>query len=174
MTAIRTIRAGDLRARFSAHRQKRISGPSLGLPNYWQEDYHSCGYLAALTVAEYLRPGTDPAALLATVRPGFDTGTTRHRVIKGLASVGVSAVYRDDLTIWDLYLHVLARVPIIISVFPEWWDGDHWTVVQGFSTHRVYVTNHYSLPLGLFLQEWVDNWGDGCHTGAGLVCRREE
>lgn len=174
MTTIRTIRAGSLRARFSAHRRKRIRGVALPLVNYWQEDYHSCGFLAALTVAEYLRPGTDPRDVLSAVRPALDSGTPRRRMVAGLAALGITAKYRDDLSVFDLHLLVRAGVPTIVSVWPEWWVGDHWTVVQGFSAHRVYLTNHYSMTVDWFNSEWIDSWGDGSTTGAGLVCVRKD
>ncbi len=173
MTTTRTIRAGSLRARFSAHRRKRIQGDSLPLANYRQQDAHSCGFLAALTVIQHLLPETVPMSeVLDAVRPDFDRGTSRRQVVRGLAQFGISAPYRDDLTVWHLHSFVQVGVPVIISVFPQGWEGDHWTVVQGFSAKRVYLTNHYSLSLGLFVEQWIENWGDGSETGAGLVCER--
>lgn len=173
MTAKRVVRAGRFRATYSAHRRKRIDGPALRLSNYWQEDYHSCGFLAAFTVAEFLHPeGISAAEVLGAVRPEFNSGTSRSRVVRGLAGVGVQATYCDFLTVFHLRDAVQAGIPVIVSVFPEEWAGDHWTVVQGFSSKRVYLTNHYSMSLDWFNYEWIDSWGDGATTGAGLVCRR--
>ncbi len=169
---MKLIKKLPYRSRFSVHRRKRIDGVSIPLNNYQQQDYHSCGYLAALTVADYLVPNSCPKQLLSVVRPGINTGTSRGRVIKGLASVGIKAKYREDLTILNLIAYLIEKTPVIISVFPDWWNGDHWTVVQGVGNSRVYLTNHYSMTMEDFNREWIYNWGKQYLTGAGLVCER--
>ena len=78
----------------------------------------------------------------------------------------------EDLTFRHLWEYIRDGTPVIISVWPWSWPGDHWTVVQGFTLGRVYLTNYWSLTSRAFREEWIDNWGDGSKTGAGLVCKR--
>ncbi len=170
---MKVIRKAGYSARFSVHRPRRIKGLTLPLPNYRQEDYHSCGYLAALTVSEYLL-GKDfcPKDLLMAVRPSTTSGTTRHRMMKGLESVGIDSYYTDGLTVLNLLACIRRNIPVIITVWPDWWPGDHWTVVQGFAGSRVYLTNHYSMSMKDFKREWIEAWGSEFKAGAGLICER--
>ena len=168
---MQTVKADGLRVKYTTHRPKRIEGMSLPLLNFKQQDNHSCGFLAALTVARYYDPGIDDLAVLLAVRPSFDHGTSRRKMIGGLAQLGISAAYCDTMTVEALRLCVRGRVPVIISVLPDHWAGDHWVVVQGFGQGRVYLTNHWSLRVRDFKREWIHNWDEG-PLGAGLVCTR--
>ena len=169
---MKTVKSGRLRASYSLGSRPRGGGVSIPLPTYVQEDYHSCGFLAALTVARYFYPRVPDVDVLRAVRPGMGTGTPSERVVAGLAKVGVEATYRGDLCLCNLRGLVMMNIPTIISVWPSEWPGDHWTVVRGFRSGRIYLTNHYSLTLDWFWTEWVTNWGDGACTGAGLVCKK--
>ncbi len=169
---MRIVRSGGYRASYSEHRKKRIGGCALSLQNLKQQDSYSCGYLAALTVARFYNPKVCDKEVLLAVRPVAGVGTSQRRVINGLWCFGISAQYRDDLTVFDLHAYVSLKVPVIVSVWPDYWPGDHWTVVQGFDRGKVYLTNHYSMTLDWFQHEWVDNWEEDTHLGAGLICTR--
>jgi hypothetical protein len=89
--------------------------------------------------------------------------------------LGIQADYLNDLTIDDLRKYVEPRVPVIVSVQPDGWDGDHWTIVKGFDDQQgsVYLTNHYNMTIAEFMAEWslMDTRGQGIN-GEGFVCRR--
>lgn len=170
MSKVYTVRHGGLKALYSVERPLPIDGVSLpGLKHYRQQDYYTCGYLAALTVVEYFRPKVDPKELLSIVQPIEGVGTERDNIVEGLNHFGISVLYKDDLTIPMLHLCVELGVPVIISVWPDGWVSDHWTIVRGFSGRYAYLTNHYAMNMGMFQREWIDNWED-TDTGAGLVC----
>lgn len=167
---VRTVKAGSIRASYSTHTNKKISGDSIRLKNYVQQDEHSCAFVAALTVARYFKPHLSAKDVLKTVRPLVSAGVDRSGLVRGLKKLGIKATYKNDLTVGKLRDYVKRGVPVIVSVWPDEWDTDHWTIVQGFDDKRVYLTNHRSLPKWMFRKQWIENWEDGSTTGAGLVC----
>lgn len=167
-----TVKIGRLTASYSEGPSQPINGLLLALPEYTQEDYHSCGFCAALTVARYFDADASDEVLLASTQTMPGWGTSQKGIITGLAVLSVVARYRDDLEVRDLRTYVSLGVPVIISVWPDGWSVDHWTVVRGFSKSRVYLTNHYTLTLRGFEREWIENWEEG-EYGAGLVCTKE-
>lgn len=167
----KTVKSGKSESSYSTHAGKRIGGPHLRLRNYKQQDYHSCGFVAALTVAHYFNPLVTDKTVLRAVRP-HRWGVDRRALVKALEKLGIRARTRYDLTVATLRHHIKDGMPIIVSVWPEGWDTDHWTVVQGFSARRIYLTNHYSLPVTSFKREWsdMDMRGQG-GSGEGITCR---
>lgn len=173
---IRTVRAGRLVARYSIHHPRHIMGPHLDLENYAQRDYHSCGFVAAMVVTHYYHPHIPTTDILRATAPLINSGVDRFKLIGALASLGVRPQYRDDLTISTLRRYVKQGVPVIVSVWPDDYESDHWTVVQGFSGHMVYLVNHPALRAAQFKVQWSDMdmiSGRG-GSGQGLVCYRSD
>ena len=143
----------------------------LDIWNYAQQDGYSCGYVAALSVVHYYDPNVSAREVRRVVRPNPNWGVDRHKLVKALVKLGVDAELRTDLTIDVLREYVERGIPVIVSVWPEDWYSDHWTVVQGFRGDSVYLTNHWKLPVKYFLQEWsdMDMRGRG-GSSEGIVC----
>lgn len=158
-----TVKHGSLRATYTAHTDNRAAESRIPLRNYKQQDAHSCAFVAALTVARYLGSDVTAKDVLRTVRPTKSAGMDRKRLVSALQELGVRATYTDDLTVEKLRKHVADGVPVIVTVYPEDWVSDHWTVVQGFDEDRIYLTNYGSVPINQFKRDWFDR-------GEGLVC----
>jgi hypothetical protein len=167
---ITTVKLGRLKVTYSLRGNRRIKG-GLKLHNYQQEDIHSCGFVAALTIARYFKPGTDAKKVLDAVRPSVNHGVDRFNLLASLKKLGIRAKFKRDLTVNDLRRYVARGIPVIVSVWPEDWFSDHWTVVQGFDRKRVFLTNHSSLPVKFFRKQWsdMDMRGQG-DSGEGIVC----
>lgn len=162
--AIYTVKHGNLTSRYSIHGNKKINGPSIPLKNYQQQDDHSCGFVAALTLSRYFNPAITAPEVLRAVRPTKSAGVDEVQLKKALATVGVATQYKKDLTIAKLRKCVADGVPVLISVYPEEWSSDHWTIVQGFDNDRVYLTNHKSMSIAEFKKQWyVPGEGYLCH-----------
>lgn len=166
------IKSGRYQAHYTEHRRRRCWWPSLPLPNYRQQDNHSCGFLAALTVARYFDSTVCHKAVLEAIRPSLNYGTDNTKMLRGLAALGIGTRYREDMDASRVHGVLAMGLPIIVSVWPDGWSGDHWTVVQGFSTSldKVYLTNHYTMSVSDFEYEWIEAWGE--ETGAGIICTR--
>ncbi len=166
---INTVTHGSLKVQYSEHTTKRIDGPSIPLPNIKQKDDHSCSFVAALTVAKHFNKDVDPTDVLKHVRASKSGGMDRSGVRRGLDALGVDTEYKKDLNIGDLRRHVDQGTPVMLTVYPEDWSSDHWTVVQGFSGKgadaRIHLSNHKSMPVAQFKDEWFDK-------GEGIICHK--
>lgn len=167
------VRYGNTWARYTMHAPRRINGDNIPLPNYRQQDEHSCGFLAALTVVRYFYPDTSRRTVLQEVRPSIHHGVDRNSLMDGLYRLGVVAGFRSNMTVSMLRRHVRAGRPVIVSVWPEDWISDHWVVVQGFSPDRIHLTNW---PRCISLARFAELWSDMDMRGQGgsqegLVCR---
>lgn len=158
---VRVVTHGSLKSKYSLHTDKRV--PGLKLKNYKQKDIHSCGFVAALTVADYLGTGANSHDVLKAVRPTKSGGISGPELKRALAKIGVKSEFRSDLSIPKLRKLVGQGIPVLITVYPDDWSSDHWTVVQGIDDERVYLTNYKSLTIEQFKREWFDR-------GEGLVC----
>jgi len=169
---VNTVRWGRFKVAYSVHAPKRIKGNHLHLPNFRQRDVHSCGFVAALTVVRHFGIDVSDKDVLRAVRPSVNWGINRTGMRQALAQLGIEVEHRRNLTVKDLKEFVRQGAPVIISVWPDGWLNDHWTVVQGFVDDRVHLTNHRSLPIEAFRLEWSDmdmrNGRGG--SGEGLVC----
>jgi ABC-type bacteriocin/lantibiotic exporter with double-glycine peptidase domain len=160
---VRIVRVGNLKSRYSLHTANRIMGSRIPLKNYKQQDTHSCGFVAALTVSHYFNPDTSAKDVMSAVRPTKSRGIDGKGMKRAVKQLGVKATYRSDLTIGKLRKYVERRVPVLVTIWPDDWSSDHWTVVQGFDGNRVYLTNHKSLSVKDFKREWF-------YPGQGFVC----
>lgn len=163
--AVRTVKLGRSKVRFQERAPKQIDGPSLGLRNYRQKDDHSCSYVAALAVVHHFDRSVNPTDVLKSIRPTVTGGLSRGALRSGLKELGIDTKYKKNLTVADLRRHVNAGNPVMLTVFPKDWSSDHWTVVEGFSGDRVHLSNHKSMPIKQFKDEWYDK-------GEGLICRK--
>lgn len=169
---INTLKHGRLEVNYVLYKSEDIKGSTkLDLPNYWQEDYHSCGFVAALTVARHLKLGASAQDVLKAVRPSINYGVDRYKLKAALEKLGVEAKYKKNLTVEKLRELVEAGTAVIVSVWPEGWYSDHWTVVQGFDDEGVHLTNFGTSTLEEFEAEWsdMDMRGQG-GSKEGIVC----
>ena len=164
-----TIVHGKSHASYTLSSKGRRVG--LDIKNYQQEDDHSCGFTAALTVARYFKPSVKAHKVLEAVRPSINHGVDRFKLIKGLEALGITVEYRTDLTIVDLHDYSKDETPVILSVWPDKWLSDHWTIFMGMRQGRVYLTNYHSLTIKQFFKEWSDpDMRSKGNSQEGLVC----
>jgi hypothetical protein len=136
----------------------------LKLKNYRQQDAYSCGLVAALSVVHYFDSVRSKKEVLSAVRPTKSSGVGSKELRRGLRKLSVDAVLHKDLTLRRLREYVACGVPVIVTVWPEEYETDHWTVVQGFVGDRIHLTNYKSMPVRGFKEEWFE-------VGEGLVCK---
>ncbi len=163
--AVFSVKHGNMESKYSLHSDKRIAGPSLPLKNYKQQDDHSCGFVAALTVARYFDPSISSKDVLKAVRPTKSGGIDGKSLRESLKKIGIDARYRDDLDLSTIRKYVERGTPVLLTVYPPDWSSDHWVAVEGFDEDRIYLTNYRSLPIKEFKKEWYDR-------GEGLVCQK--
>lgn len=149
-------------------------GVYLRLTDYQQNDGHSCGYIAALTVAHYFRPGVTSKEVLKLVGPATNGITERKQIVDALNLLGITARLRKDLTVGDLKYHIRHKTLVILTVWPEGYPIDHWCVVKGFNADekKIYLVNHESLSIKEFKKQWYECYND--EYGWGLVCRKDD
>jgi len=142
----------------------------LGIPRYHQLDTHSCGFLAALAVVRHFAPKTGADDVLRVVAPSPASGCDQRHLIRCLKRFGVAAVYRERLGPRSLHRLAAAGTPVIVTVWPEWYGCDHWTVVRGLDrAGRVFLTNYNWLTRNgsMDWKDFLDIWEP---RGVGLVC----
>src|SRR3954468_1368209 len=89
----------------------------LDLPAYRQLDDHSCGFVAALTVARYFDPAVSPEDVLHAVRPPPRWGGGQRGLPAALRRFGVTAAYREGLGQGDLFRLADRGVPVVVTVW---------------------------------------------------------
>src|SRR5262249_24528982 len=124
------VRGRRVFSRFYTARQatRRVM---LDIPLYRQWDSHSCSFLAALAVIRYFEPQTPRLDVLRAVAPSSTCGCGWRPLVRCLKRFGIAAEYRERLGLRTLRRHTAAGKPVIVTVWPEGYAGDHWTVVRG-------------------------------------------
>jgi hypothetical protein len=143
-----------------------------------QLDEHSCGFLAALLVIRYFDPTVSTRDVLAALLPSPVRGCSQPQLICALSQFGIRARYRERLGWARLQALAKAGCPVIITIQPDEWISDHWTVVRGFRdrSRRILLSN--PAPRGQEYDglapdgslSWRDFNGIWFPRGAGLVC----
>ncbi len=144
---------------------------ALPIHRYHQLDGYSCGFLAAVAVAHYFDPAVPYRAIRRAVPPSPASGCGQRQLIRGLKQLGITAVYRDYLGPKRL-AHLLDRGrPVIVTVWPDWYDCDHWTAIRQVDTDagRVLLSNYDYLDDDGALS-WNDFTAIWSPRGGGLVC----
>jgi Papain-like cysteine protease AvrRpt2 len=138
----RLVRGAYASSRFYIAKQAARAGV-IDIPRYHQLDDHSCGFLAALAVVRHFAPETEADEVLRVVAPSPTDGCDGKHLIRYLKRLGVAAVYRDDLGRQSLRRLTAARTPVIVTIEPEEYSCDHWTVVRGLdrTARRIFLTN---------------------------------
>lgn len=162
---VKTVKYGNTKVQYSERRPLKPSDLGQGaslipMPNYRQHDDHSCSFVAALSAIHSLDKSVPPELVLKSVRPTKAGGFDGKSLLDGLTKLGIDAVYRGDLTIANLRDCVAKKVPVLLTVYPPEWSSDHWTVVQGFTKDKVYLSNFRSMPIAEFKKIWFDH-GEG-------------
>ncbi len=141
----------------------------LGIPRYHQLDSHSCSFLAALAVVRYFAPETEADEVLRVVAPSPAGGCGQRHLIRSLKCSGVAAVYRERLGRQRLHRLAAAGTPVIVTVWPEWYVCNYWTVVRGLdkAARRVFLTNYDWLTRIWTGRDFLDIWEP---RGVGLIC----
>ena len=167
----RLVRGRYASSSFYVRRKRPAGAVALGVPYYHQRDDHSCGFFAALAVVRHFAPSTTAEEVLRVVAPSSAGGCDQRRLIRCLKRFGVTAVYREGLGRRRLLRLAAAGTPVIVTVKPEWYSCDHWTVVRGLdrTARRVFLTNYNWLTKNgsIDWKDFLDIWDP---RGAGLIC----
>ena len=142
----------------------------LDIPLYRQWDSHSCSFLAALAVIRYFAPRTP---VMDVLRASSTCGCDWRGLVDSLSQFGIVAKYRKRLDLRTLRRLTADGKPMIVTVYPEGYAGDHWTVIRGVDlrTRRVHLTNYEeadadgSMAWATFLSDWSPR-------GGGWVCEQ--
>ncbi len=166
-TKVKTVKYGNTKVQYSERRALKPSdlGPDASLipmPNYRQHDDYSCSFVAVLSVVHSLDKSISPKRVLKAIRPLKAWGLGDDGVLKGLKQLGIDAQYRKDLTVANLRDCVAKKVPVLLNIYPPEWSSDHWTVVQGFTKDKVFLSNYRSMSIKEFKKEWYDH-------GSGII-----
>jgi hypothetical protein len=68
--------------------------------------------------------------VLRTVGPAPDHGCDQAGVVRALKRLGVEAVYRGRLGLRRLRWYTDRGLPVIVTLWPEWCEWDHWTPIS--------------------------------------------
>ncbi len=159
-----TIKHDKTWAKYSLLAPPIIQGPNIPLPNYKQLDIHSCGFIAALTVARYLEHKM-PLDVMKVAKHTEKWGLSNGGMVRTLKTLGVNVSIRNTLTVGKLIWLVKNGLPVILSVWPTNWNVDHWCVVRGFSKNgnTIYLSNYKRDSIETFESEWHEH-------GEGIIC----
>ncbi len=107
-----------------------------------------------------LRPAWTPADEVLVRKylvPSPADGCGQTHLIRCLKRLGVVAEYRDRLGPRTLH-RLAARTPVIVTVWPEWYACDHWTVVRGLDrAGRVFSDQLRLAEQGRRCIEWKES-----------------
>jgi hypothetical protein len=164
-------------ARFRVERP-REGRPSHPISRVHQLDEHSCAFLAALMVIWYFDPTVSTRDVLAALLPSPVRGCSQREVIRALSQFGIRARYRERLGWSRLQGLAKAGCPVIITIHPDEWLCDHWTVVRGLRDRSGRILLSNPAPRGYKYDglahdgsmSWSDFNGIWSPRGGGLVC----
>lgn len=147
-----------------------------------QLDEHSCGFLAALMVIRYFDPTVSIRDVLAALLPSPVRGCSQREIIRALSQFGIRARYREGLGWVRLMKVAKAGCPVIVTIHPDEWLSDHWTVVRGLRERlrRILLSN--PAPRGYeyegLAKDGSMSWNDfnriWSPRSAGLVCESKK
>ena len=157
------VQGRRVRSRFYTRKVESLNGV-LDIPIYNQCDSHSCSFLAALAVAKYLNPGICNGQVLRAVAPTRD-GCGWRNVVRALTHFGIKADYWEDMDLPALRQLMIEKVPVIVTIYPDGYESDHWTVIRGVRGRRIYLTNYEEESVTW--SEFLDMWSP---KGVGWVC----
>ena len=145
----------------------------LDVPLYRQLDGHSCSFLAALAVIRHFAPQTPAREVLRAVAPSSSDGCGWQHLVRSLKWFGIKAEYKKRLGLRRLRRLTADGKPVIVTVEPECYGFDHWTVVRGVDlrTRRVHLTNFEQADADGSVA-WATFRADWCPRGAGWVCEQ--
>lgn len=170
---IRTrVRGRRASARFWVER-----GGDHPIPRVHQEDSHSCGFLAALTVAQYFHPSLTVRDVLNAIPLGWQPspmwGLSPHKLTRTLTGLGVNCEDKEGLGWGRLLRSTREGHPVIVTVQPEWYECDHWTVISDMNEimlRRITLSNYDRQPDGyLSWHGFKKIWSP---RGAAIVCKK--
>lgn len=149
-------------------------GGRFPIPRVHQQDSHSCGFLAALVVAQYFDPSVTIRDVLEALPinwlPGPTKGLSEYGVRFALKRFGIECPNRESLGWSKLLKLTMKGQPVIVTVLPEDWDYDHWVVIRGMTSRHVWISNyHYADDARLTRRQFSEMW---YHYGEGMVCRK--
>jgi hypothetical protein len=145
----------------------------LDIPLYRQLDYHSCSFLAVLAVIRYFAPQTPVMEVLRAAAPSSSSGLGWQHLVRCLKRFGIVAEWRERLGLQTLRRLTADRKPVIVTVEPEGYVCDHWTVIRGVDlrTRRVHLT-YYEYTDAEGSMEWAKFQLDCSPRGCGWVCEQ--
>ncbi len=160
-------------------------GSEYPIPRVHQIDEHSCGFLAALTVVRYYDPTVPTRDVLAALMPSPSRGCSQREIIRALKRFGIRTNYHTELAWWEMLSYCRTGrtgLALVVTVQPDEWVCDHWTVVRGIERNPKTVILSNPAPTG-YEYDGLDE--DGCISwrdfnkvwwpkGAALICSRRE
>ncbi len=141
---------------------------ALAIPSHYQLDDHSCAFVTALNVLKHYHPLTSPRELLGILQPHPGTGRDQGAVIRALRHFGVAASVRVGLGPRGIFNLLVRNSLVIVTVWPEGDECDHWCVIRGIDLVRekIFLVNH-GQRRGLTWRGFRDVWWP---RGLGLAC----
>ncbi|MBL8025690.1 MAG: hypothetical protein JNL74_04730 [Fibrobacteres bacterium] len=139
----------------------------LNLNGYSQVRAYTCGYVAALTVIEYLKGPKIGAARLFREMKIDEDGCGTEEIRRVLRLHGVKTATRYDLT-FNQVVRFISDGKIIVASCGH---GEHWINVVGVGLHpkKVFYTGNVASPSAKRIS-WKAFKEDGGCRGDNLIC----
>jgi len=118
----------------------------LHLPYIFQKTNYSCGAASLMAVALYYGVGYDTEEeYIHHCRSGIRKGTHSKDIVRVAESIGLSAVYKEHMTIDELIMNLAKNNPVLCAIqawgtledYKKLKDG-HWVVAIGFDEDKIY------------------------------------
>ncbi len=149
------------------------------VPLVHQLDGHSCGFLAAWVAARCYYPEVTVREVLETMPKGYLPspmhGLSEHGMRVTLRRLGIDAPTKQRLGWRRVLESVKEGNPIIICVWPDDWDVNHWTVLYAVRerSKKVLLSNCYMYDLAPDgTMPWKQLASILYPHGEGMVCRQ--
>ena len=164
-------------ARFYMERTRGGRKHLLPIPRVHQLDDHSCGFLAALVTVQYFDPMVSVREVLEAMPnkalPSPVRWCSEHKLQCALSRFGIDAPCIYNLRWRKLMQLTTEGHPVIVTILPEDWTCDHWTVIRRITSRHVWLSNYDEVKDGrLAWDEFRDMWWP-YGTRGGLVCNRK-
>ena len=170
-----STRIGGRRASLHFYMERRKGGKHLlPIPRVHQYDNHSCGFLAALVVAQYFDPSVTVWDVLEAMPLGWQPspkwGLPGWGIRETLSYLGIECPSSEGLGWADLMEATMEGNPVIATLDGPDWICDHWVVIRGMKDRKVWLSNYDWSPAGrLSWKEFSRQWSP---HGEAMICRK--
>ncbi len=147
---------------------------ALDVTGYRQTESATCGFIAALTVATYLKPSVDPKKIYRWVGC-TEEGSTLRDVTSALRRCGITVRKRATMTFEDFTKAIDAGHLVIVSVVSRISeDVGHWATSYGYRRRpKAVLLSGFGVPLMVSTKvvpwsEFRARWWEP--EGNGMIC----